>query len=293
MVIPDWGSLFTDDGVASDRRAGFVIIPAEIMKLAPTIGSAAVLVYAVLAQHSDEDGVCWPSVGRVAEIAGISERAVRRHLRTLEGHRQIMTETRDDGKGQTSNSYRLLTTQQPPDKIDTTPGQNEPSPRTKAPGAPGQKRQGPPDKSARGTRTIEQEPDEPDSKNKNQRTRKAAPSMSVLEVWEYYRTKRPKVRVLGADVEKEIKARLKKFTVEEICRAIDGNFRSPYHCGQNDRQTEYHELELIVRNDAKVNMFLAVPENNKSVLSAKNQRNLAALEDFMGAHPSEGDHDDG
>ncbi len=270
-----------DGVVGSAKQVGFVILPAEIMKLAPTIGPAAVLVYAVLAQHADEDGVCWPSVRRVAEMSGMSTSTIRRSLKALTSNSVLAVEVRSDRMGQSSNIYRLLITQEPPYENDRGGLSNLPHPPVKSTSPPCQKRKGPPVKSDRGTIPIEQEPVESDSKNENQRTRKAAPSMSVSEVWEYYRTKRPKVRVLGDDVEKNIKARLKKFTVEEICRAIDGNFRSPYHCGQNDRQTEYHELELIVRNDTKVNMFLAVPENGQPVLSTKIQRTLLAGKGFL------------
>lgn len=37
-------------------------------------------------------------------------------------------------------------------------------------------------------------------------------------------------------------------TVTDINRAIDGLFRSPFHLGQNDRDTEYLELGIALRN---------------------------------------------
>lgn len=44
----------------------------------------AKLVLIALADHANADGECWPSMGRVAEIAEISPRSVSRHVTTLE-----------------------------------------------------------------------------------------------------------------------------------------------------------------------------------------------------------------
>lgn len=115
------------------------------------------------------------------------------------------------------------------------------------------------------------------------------PDVSVI--WEHYKTHRPKVRVLGADVKKKILARFADgFTPGDLCRAIDGNFRSPHHCGQNDTQTEYHALELIVRDSSHVNQFLDVPEAGQTdSLSNKTQRTLNATASFLAAHADDED----
>jgi len=43
----------------------------------------AKLVLIALADHANADGECWPSMGRIAQIAGISDRQVSRHIQTL------------------------------------------------------------------------------------------------------------------------------------------------------------------------------------------------------------------
>ncbi len=79
----------------------------------------------------------------------------------------------------------------------------------------------------------------------------------VQSVWEHYKTRRPRVRVLGEDVRNKILARKREgFTADDLIAAIDGNFRSPHHCGENATGTEYHELELIVRDSRHVNQFV-------------------------------------
>ena len=46
----------------------------------------------VLVQYADENGECWPSLGRIAREAGMSERKARAIVRSLEdvGHIQVL-----------------------------------------------------------------------------------------------------------------------------------------------------------------------------------------------------------
>jgi len=105
----------------------------------------------------------------------------------------------------------------------------------------------------------------------------------VDAVWRYFRERRPGVRVLGAKTRKAIVARLREgFTVEDLTTAIAGNYLSPYHCGQNDRQTEYHDLELIVRSAENVDRFISFTERaGKPALSQRSQRTAAAAESYL------------
>lgn len=118
--------------------------------------------------------------------------------------------------------------------------------------------------------------------NKETSTKKTEPS-DVDLVWAHYRTHRPKVRVLSTKVRGLIVKRLAEtYSVDDLRAAIDGNFRSPYHCGQNDTQTEYHNLELIVRDSEKVQQFIDHAEAaDKPVLNAKSQRTARAAESFV------------
>lgn len=43
----------------------------------------AKLVLIALADHANAEGECWPSMGRIAQIAGISDRQVSRHIQVL------------------------------------------------------------------------------------------------------------------------------------------------------------------------------------------------------------------
>ncbi|MCP5117478.1 MAG: hypothetical protein GY953_42185, partial [bacterium] len=52
------------------------------------------------------------------------------------------------------------------------------------------------------------------------------------------------------------------FSASDLCTAIDGNHRSPYHCGENDKGRKYHGLELVMRNASKVEGFILDAETN-------------------------------
>lgn len=63
--------------------------------------------------------------------------------------------------------------------------------------------------------------------------------------------------------ESRVRARLSDgFSVAELCKAIDGCKASPYHQGGNPAGTVYDDLELICRDDGKVNMFSSLKDKH-------------------------------
>jgi hypothetical protein len=59
-----------------------------------------------------------------------------------------------------------------------------------------------------------------------------------------------------------ISARLRDgYTVEVLKQAIDGCKRSSFHMGENDRNTVYDSLDLILRNAEKVDGFVELATN--------------------------------
>ena len=87
------------------ERGRFAIIPHALFGK----GTAReISVYGALALHADENGQCWPSAGRLAELVGVSVPTVHKALdRLVElGAVTRVTRRRPDG-GQTSNLYVL------------------------------------------------------------------------------------------------------------------------------------------------------------------------------------------
>jgi hypothetical protein len=73
------------------------------------IGVGPKLVLLALADHADDDGVCWPGIRFVAMKCNITHRNVQRHVATLTAANLIeaIPRYREDGT-QTTNAYRLL-----------------------------------------------------------------------------------------------------------------------------------------------------------------------------------------
>lgn len=70
-------------------------------------GGNELLVLLALADHADDDGVCWPGIKRIAMKARISERSVKRIVQKLQRSGQLDRQTSAGPKG--TNLYRIQT----------------------------------------------------------------------------------------------------------------------------------------------------------------------------------------
>lgn len=69
---------------------------------------AALLALLCLADHANDDGICWPSVDRIAWRSRVNERHARRLLRELEDCGEIWTPPGVRGRGRTPHYYVCL-----------------------------------------------------------------------------------------------------------------------------------------------------------------------------------------
>lgn len=79
------------------------------------------------------------------------------------------------------------------------------------------------------------------------------------------------------------------FTVECLREAIEGNHKSPFHCGENDKRREYHNLALIVRSSSHVTQFIEHANGKRQHSDPRGT--LAALDQFLSSSEQD-DHDD-
>lgn len=83
--------------------------------------------------------------------------------------------------------------------------------------------------------------------------RPSAAASEVAEVYTHYRQRHPKAAPrLSSETQdyRRILAALKRgHSVADLCRAIDGYHRSPWHLGENDRGKPYLSLGLIFRDE--------------------------------------------
>lgn len=50
------------------------------------------------------------------------------------------------------------------------------------------------------------------------------------------------------------------YSGDDLCKAIDGCRKSPFHMGENDKSTAYNGLDLILRNAEKIDAFMAMDD---------------------------------
>jgi len=71
----------------------------------------------------------------------------------------------------------------------------------------------------------------------------------------------------------QIAARLREgYSVADLCQAIDGYHRSPYHCGQNESGTKYLDLNLIVRTGSHVARGIELAQPQQRPPPARSKR---------------------
>ena len=75
---------------------------------APVEGTQLLLLLA-LADQANDEGVCWPSIRKIAKRCRVSERTAQRMLKSLEGEGLIRVTRRRVGERQTSNLYQVIT----------------------------------------------------------------------------------------------------------------------------------------------------------------------------------------
>ncbi|MES1987496.1 MAG: YdaU family protein [Pseudomonadota bacterium] len=113
---------------------------------------------------------------------------------------------------------------------------------------------------------------------------KQVASVDVLSVFDYWKiTMNHEKAKLDHKREKAIKLRLKDgYSVSDMCAAVDGCKRSPYHMGKNDQATVYDDIELICRNATNVDKFLKLASlPDRSNMSDLARHNIQAAESWL------------
>lgn len=101
-------------------------------------------------------------------------------------------------------------------------------------------------------------------------------------VFAYWQQKRGYQRAkLDAKRLKAINARLKDgYSVEDLCKAIDGIAKSRHHMGENDNRKIYDDIELICRDGPKVDGFIKLADAAPG-FSPRLQNQIDVLNDWM------------
>jgi uncharacterized protein YdaU (DUF1376 family) len=107
-------------------------------------------------------------------------------------------------------------------------------------------------------------------------------STLAKEVADHYCTYHPRSKAGDKELSK-IRERLKDgFTVDDLKLAIDGCHVSPWHCGQNNENRKYQNLELIMRDSSKVTQFIELAgQQGDPKLTARSSRSLSAIQSWL------------
>ena len=83
------------------------------------------------------------------------------------------------------------------------------------------------------------------------------------QIFDYWRTVMNSPRSAFDDNRKRlIKKSLKHYSPQDLCKAILGCSKSPFHMGQNAQKTKYNGIDLIFRNADKIDKFIELAKGN-------------------------------
>ncbi len=123
--------------------------------------------------------------------------------------------------------------------------------------------------------TINQEPLTINQEDQVTMPAKACKEDEVFKYWCAVMQKNPNIAKLTPKRKKAVAARLKEgYTVGQIKQAIDGCSNDPFSMGQNDRQKEFNDLELICRTGEKLEGFIdGIVQQQFSAVTQRNINN--------------------
>lgn len=204
-------------------QAGWTEIP-NLVLLEADVSATALRVYLLLLYYARQSDSAWPGQERLAEQARCSERALRTAIRELEA--ELLIETRRRGLGKT-NIYRLLT------------------PRKYGSGA---------------ANFADQEVSDvadPSSTKQQAKKKDTVNDADVQIVYAHWRSARDKTRATYDKISparsQKIKMRLGEFSVDDLCKAIDGVAFDPW-----PERRLHDDLTIILRSREQVEKFLDI-----------------------------------
>lgn len=101
-------------GLSGEKSSGFVQVDRSLVDHIAAFTPSGFVVFMVIVMHVDNEGYCWPSIGRIVECTGLSEATVKTALKYLcgmqiNGKRLLAINARTSPNGRTSsNGYKLF-----------------------------------------------------------------------------------------------------------------------------------------------------------------------------------------
>lgn len=215
----------------------------------------------ILGNYADENGFCYPSYENMHIKTGISTRSIMRHVDWLIKNKYIERHHRRKSSRQLPNLYKIIHPDFQHDMMsrslkvqrDINASQRD-------------------RESSNGHDTMTPNTKE-EIQKKDTKERKSKLKLESLEIFSYWKkiTQSSNSKMTFTDERKrKVKQRLKKYSIEDIKKAIRGCNSQPHNNGQTNG-TVYKDLELICRNDTKLEYFINL---NQPLNSKPNKKNL-------------------
>ena len=108
-------------------------------------------------------------------------------------------------------------------------------------------------------------------------------------IFDYWRSVMNSPRSAFDDSRKRlIKKSLKHYSLQDLCTAIRGCSKSPYHMGQNAQKTKYNGLDLILRNAEKIDKFIELDKGNSiSTTETIEEKNARIMNEVIRRKPDD------
>lgn len=104
----------------------------------------------------------------------------------------------------------------------------------------------------------------------------------VTRVFEHWKLAHQHPRAqLDKKRERVILAALKTYREADLCEAISGYLNSPHHMGENERNTRYDAIELMLRDAKHIDAGLQFARAPPSARSSVTDHNVRALTEWM------------
>ena len=110
----------------------------------------------------------------------------------------------------------------------------------------------------------------------------------IFAHWVFMLGRNPRRCALGPARRKAIERALALYDEETLLLAIEGCAASAWHCGHNDRETEFNDLQLILRDEAHIERFAADGERlrARALRDAAESRRTAEVVVALNPQPS-------
>lgn len=217
------------------------------MRVSP--GAKLVLIYLADCANTKRGETCFPGINKIAENTGLSRVSVIRHLKELTKLNLVFKKKRYDNRGhRKSNSYQINLEYQPNLSNKLTPSLSiNMTPRDDKP-----KYQSDKPKYQSDTLVYIEPKEEPKD------ICKVSTSSSIKNIFEHWKKTlgHPNAKLDGK--RKAISERALKlgYSEDELKTAIEGCAKNPFNMGENDNNTKYDDIELILRDAKHIEGFI-------------------------------------